>query len=294
MLDSANESRSVQPRRYYINVGRSRLIDPPKSKSDSVSVVMSNARIGIDDDDMPFWAYDVIVHPKVFGYYRDDAKYQSDLKSLIFDCVHETHGIKLPPGEATTIENMYKGPFAWTETGQPKEFKPQPDASLDTDPLATLAPSDLLKQLRAAEHIANAPPIPAISDAPSNRIQERAVISTPGIIVATDSLTTPAVNRVPESVSLGGDHAASKTSHQQPHYDLYDSETVWKARVHLPDQACADNLQVDWKPERCIAISSGPNELLRLGIPGDTPLGQPVCKFIKKTRCLSVTVQKGK
>ncbi|KAJ3160660.1 hypothetical protein HDU86_000419 [Geranomyces michiganensis] len=159
---SSPQKRRQSQRRWYVNVCESARVKPAKDATGAVSVVMSRARTGTEEDDgSPYDVYDAVVNPAIIREARADATFRADLIKLALECVEESFGVTLDRAGTTVTNDVYKGLYGWDDArGRPLkhgvQVPPETLGGLAAGPRSSLmTPQSLLARVRGSRGNSN-------------------------------------------------------------------------------------------------------------------------------------------
>ncbi|KAJ3050411.1 hypothetical protein HK097_008628 [Rhizophlyctis rosea] len=145
-------------RTHWINLCSSKGVKEVEGDGLTIPVVLGKMRVGRDEDDSIFTAYDAVFARSVTKKCQTDAFYLDQVIDLAVGCVEETFGVKIEKRGRTIKPAIYMGVYGWTAKGEPIEIlAPPPKGSGKVQGRRAeelglnMTPDEVLKMVRALQ-----------------------------------------------------------------------------------------------------------------------------------------------
>ncbi|KAJ3298922.1 PIH1 domain-containing protein 2 [Borealophlyctis nickersoniae] len=122
-------------------------VQAPAEGDSSVSVVMSEARMGRDEKGKLYHVYDAVLQASVVERCRKETAFRGEVIDMCLGCVEELFNVSLKRGKYTVKDDEYMGPYGWDEQGKPIKGNAPPP--LPTQP-SDMTPEALLSELKTS------------------------------------------------------------------------------------------------------------------------------------------------
>ncbi|KAJ3180725.1 PIH1 domain-containing protein 2 [Geranomyces variabilis] len=290
--------------RWFVNLCESARVKPPKDAQGAVSVVMSKARTGVEDDDdgSPYDVYDAVVNPSIIRDAQADAKFRADLIELALGCVEESFGVKLDRAGIKITKDTYKGLYGWDDVrGRPLKHgvesaqPPDPFGSATTPATTMLTPQSLLARFRGSNSDSD-------SDNDEGDKTSRAASRIPLLRVPPrENAVAPAAGAIQDLNKLtphdDGDDKDPAVAVEPRHVEGRSDDGSWVLEVQLPNSTTAIDIHatVLSRPPSSSASSSTismKTQSCRLtrSIPADTDAALARARFLARCSVLQIMV----
>ncbi|KAI8592167.1 pre-RNA processing PIH1/Nop17-domain-containing protein [Geranomyces variabilis] len=242
-------TRQGQQRRWYVNLCESARVKPAKDAQGDVSVVMSKARTGVEEDDSsPYDVYDAVVNPAIIREAHSDTKFRTDLIELALGCVEESFGVKLDRTGIKITNDLYKGLYGWDDArGRPLKqgVEPaQPPDPFGTAPktTTTMTPQSLLARVRG-NGSDNDGDDDDEGDSISRDASREALLRVP-----RKNVLAPAAGAIQDLATItpydGDDDSDADTTAVEPrHVEGRRDDGSWVLEVQLPARTTASHIE---------------------------------------------------
>ncbi|KAJ3156403.1 hypothetical protein HDU89_004185 [Geranomyces variabilis] len=299
-------TQQAQQRRWYVNLCESARVKPAKDAQGAVSVVMSKARTGVEEDgSSPYDVYDAVVNPAIIREAHSDKKSRTDLIELALGCVEECFGVKLDRTGMKITNDVYKGLYGWDDArGRPLKqgVEPaQPPDPFGTAPktTTTMTPQSLLARVRGSGSDNDD------DDEEGDRIS-RDASREPLLRVPRKNVVAPAAGAIQDLAKItpydGDDDSDADTIAVEPrHVEGRRDDRSWVLEVQLPARTTASRIEatVLYQPPPSSKSSSESSptisietQLCRLthSIPTDTDATLASARFLARCSVLQISV----